>query len=90
LESTGDDESSARVEDDESNEAKDEKTHSNITDNAMVETTDEESERDLDDDQMMAMDDQLALIFKDRAKKRKGKGMLSRLVQAAGVNKYVS
>lgn len=45
----------------------------------MAETADEESERDLDDDQMIAMDDELALMFKDRVKGKKDKGALSRL-----------
>lgn len=49
---------------------------------ATVETADEESERELDDDQMMAMDDELALLFKDRVNRRKDKGVLSCLAQA--------
>ena len=55
---------------------------------AMDETTDEESERELDDDQMMAIDDELALLFKDRVKRRKDKGVLSCLAQAASVDGY--
>jgi hypothetical protein len=55
---------------------------------AMDETTDEESERELDDDQMLAVDDELALMFKDRVNRRKDKGVLSCLVQAASVNGY--
>jgi hypothetical protein len=54
----------------------------------MAEMADEESERDLDDDQMIAMDDELALMFKDRVKGKKDKGALSRLEQAAGVDGY--
>ena len=50
---------------------------------AMDDTAEEESERELDDDQMMAMDDELALMFKDRVNRRKDKGVLSRLGQAA-------
>jgi hypothetical protein len=50
---------------------------------AMDETADEESERELDDDQMMAMDDELALMFKDRVNRKKDKGVLSCLAQAA-------
>jgi hypothetical protein len=49
---------------------------------AMDEIADEVSERELDDDQMMAMDDELALMFKDRVNRRKDKGVLSRLAQA--------
>lgn len=56
--------------------------------NTMAKMVDEGSERDLDDDQMMAMDDQLALIFKDRAREKNVKGVLSRLVQAASVDGY--
>ncbi len=52
----------------------------------MSEMADEESERELDDDQMMAMDDELALMFKDRVKGKKDKGVLSRLVQTAKVD----
>jgi DNA polymerase phi len=55
---------------------------------AMDETADEESERELDDDQMMAMDDELALMFKDRVKGRKDKGVLSCLAQAASFDEY--
>lgn len=54
----------------------------------MAETADEESGRDLDDDQMIAMDDELALMFKDRVKGKKDKGALSRLEQATGVDGY--
>lgn len=53
---------------------------------AMDETTDEESERELDDDQMMAMDEELALMFNDRVKRRKDKGVFSCLAQAASVD----
>jgi len=53
---------------------------------ATAEATDEESEGDLDDDQMMMMDDQLALMFKDRAREKKSKGVLSRLVRVAHVD----
>jgi len=55
---------------------------------AMGETADEASERELDDDQMMAIDDELALMFKDRVKRRKDKGVLSCLVRAASVDGY--
>lgn len=41
---------------------------------ANAEMADEVSERDLDDDQMMMMDDQLALMFKNRAREKKSKG----------------
>lgn len=78
--------SSAGVEDRESDETNDEGPGNIITENsqtkgigAMAETADEESERDLDDDQMIAMDDELALMFKDRVKGKKDKGALSRL-----------
>ncbi len=52
----------------------------------MAETADEESVRELDDDQMMAMDDELTLMFKDRVKGRKGKGVFSRFEQPASVD----
>ena len=55
---------------------------------AMDETADEESERELDDDQMMAVDDELALMFKDRVKRRKDKGVLTCLTQAASLDGY--
>lgn len=55
----------------------------------MAETTDEESERDLDDDQMIAMDDELALMFKDRVKGKKDKGGLSHLAYASGVDEHL-
>ena len=54
----------------------------------MDETVDEESGMELDDDRMMAMDDELALMFKDRVKKRKDKGVPSRLAQVASVDGY--
>ena len=47
---------------------------------ATAETADEESEKDLNDDQMMMMDDQLALMFQDRARERRSQGVLSRPV----------
>ena len=53
---------------------------------ADAETADEASEKDLDDDQMMMIDDQLALMFKDRAREKKSKGGLSRLVLVAHVD----
>lgn len=96
LESDGNREelSSARVEGGESDETQDEEPTS-ITEIpqtkgivAMDETADEESEGEFDDDQMMAMDDDLALMFKDRVKRRKDKGVLSCLAQAASVNGY--
>jgi len=72
---------SSGVEDDEGDKAEDEGLRDNIIRasqtkgvDTTAETADEESERDLDDEQMMAMDDQLALIFKDRATRKKGKG----------------
>jgi hypothetical protein len=84
--------SSAEVEDRES-ETKDEGLRNNITEisptksiGGMAETAEEESERDLDDDQMIAMDDELALMFKDRVKGKKDKGALSHLAQAASVD----
>lgn len=86
--------SSAGVEGGESDETQDEELKS-ITEVpqtkgivAMDETTDEESERELDDDQMMAMDEELALMFNDRVKRRKDKGVFSRLAQAASVDGY--
>ncbi|KAI0288393.1 DNA polymerase phi-domain-containing protein [Multifurca ochricompacta] len=48
-------------------------TWANSTD-AKGDMSGEESEAGPDDDQMLAMDDQLALIFKDRAREKKGKG----------------
>jgi hypothetical protein len=84
--------SSAEVEGGESDESQDEEFTSTTeipqTNGivAMDETADEESERELDDDQMMAMDDELALMFKDRVKSRKDKGVLSCLAQAASVD----
>jgi hypothetical protein len=55
---------------------------------AMDETADEESERELDDNQMMAIDDELALMFRDRVKRRKDKGVFSCFPQAASVDGY--
>jgi DNA polymerase phi len=85
---------SAGVEGGESDETQDEELNS-ITEVfqtkgivAMDETTDEESERELDDDQMMAMDEELALMFNDRVKRRKDKGVFSCLAQAASVDGY--
>jgi hypothetical protein len=84
---------SSGVEDRESDETKDEGLRHNITETSqtkdiggMAETAEEESERDLDDDQMIAMDDELALMFKDRVKGNKDKGALSYLAQAASVD----
>jgi DNA polymerase phi len=86
--------SSAGVEGRESDETKDEGLRCNITEisqtkgiGGMAESAEEESERDLDDDQMIAMDDELALMFKDRVKGKKDKGGLSHLAQAASVDK---
>ena len=45
----------------------------NCTDSS-VEPSDEGSEPELDDDQMMAIDDQLAQLFKDRIRGKKNKG----------------
>ena len=45
----------------------------NCTDSS-VESSDEGSEPELDDDQMMAIDDQLAQLFKDRIRGKKSKG----------------
>jgi DNA polymerase phi len=85
----------AGIEDRESDDTKDEglgNTNTEIPQTkcffAIAETTDEESERDLDDDQMIAMDDELALMFKDRVKGKKDKGALSRLVQAACIDRH--
>lgn len=71
--------SSAGVEGGESDETRDEGLTS-ITEIpqtkgivAMDESADEESGRELDDDQMMAIDDELALMFKDHVKRRKDK-----------------
>lgn len=94
LESGGNCDKSSSVEGGESDETQDEELTSiaeipqtkGIV--AMDETADEESERELDDDQMMAVDDELALMFKDRVNKRKDKGVLSCLAQAASVNGY--
>lgn len=84
--------SSAGVEGGESDETQDEEL-TGITETpqkneivAMDETADEESERELDDDRMMAMDDELALMFKDRVKRRKDKGVHSCLTQATSVD----
>lgn len=52
---------------------------------ATAEAADGESEKDLNDDQMMMMDDQLALMFQDRARQRRSKGAPSRLVRVAHV-----
>jgi len=86
--------SSAGVEGGESDETQDEELTS-ITEILqskgivpMDETADEESEGEFDDDQMMAMDDELALMFKDRVKRRKDKGVLSCLAQVASVDGY--
>jgi hypothetical protein len=88
--------SSAGVEDHASDETNDEGPRNNITEvlqikdiGVMAETTDEESERDLDDDQMIAMDDELALMFKDRVKGKKAKGGLSHLAYAVGVDEHL-
>lgn len=87
--------SSAGVEGGESDETQDEELTS-ITEIhqtkgivAMDETSDEESGREFDDDQMMAMDDELAFMFKDRVKRRKDKGVLSCLAQVASVDGYL-
>jgi hypothetical protein len=42
--------------------------------NSSVDLYDEEYEPELDDDQMMAIDDQLAQLFKDRIRGKKSKG----------------
>jgi hypothetical protein len=73
----------------------DEENNENITENpqiqyvdAIAEMADEESRADLEDDQMMAMDDQLTMIFKDRARGRKSKGAQSCIVQVMSVDEY--
>lgn len=87
--------SSAGVEDGESDEIQDEELMgvTEISQKkgivAMDETADEESESGLDDDRMMAMDDELALMFKDRVKRRKDKGVLSCLAQADSFDGYL-
>jgi DNA polymerase phi len=89
-----DDEPSTGIEDSESDEEKDEENNEHITEilqtqylGSTAETTDEGSERDLDDDQMIAMDDKLAIIFRDRAGERKSKGVQSR-IQVASVDEH--
>ena len=49
---------------------------------------DEGTEGDLDDDQMMAMDDQLAMMFKDQASEKKSKGAPSRILQGIGFDEH--
>jgi len=68
------------AEDDQNDQAEDEELSDKIMKTSqtkgvgtIAEAADEESEGDLDDEQMMAMDDQLALIFKDKARRKKGK-----------------
>jgi DNA polymerase phi len=70
----------AEIEGDESDRETDEQLGDDITEilqhNHISATVESADEMDLDDDQMMAMDDQLALIFKDRARGTKEKGAL--------------
>ena len=86
--------SPAEVEAGESDETQDEELTSTAETSqingivATDETADEESEGEFDDDQMMAMDDELALMFKDRVKSKKDKGALTCLAQVACVDGY--
>jgi DNA polymerase phi len=86
-----DDKSSTSVEDSESVAANNgemnnmSETLQTIYIDATAESAEEESENDLNDDQMMMMDDQLALMFQDRAGERRSKGTPSRLARVAHV-----
>jgi DNA polymerase phi len=90
-----DDDESSSIGDSESDEAIDGENNDSITEilqaqhvNVNAETANEWTEGDLDDDQMMAMDDQLAMMFKDRASEKKSKGAPSRIVQATGFDEH--
>jgi hypothetical protein len=89
------DEDESSIGDSESDEAIDEENSDNIIGhlqaqyvNVIAERADEETEGELDDDQMMAMDDQLAMMFKDRASEKKSKGAPSRVLQVNSFDEH--
>lgn len=61
----------------------------NSTD-SLVDSSDEGSDPELDDDQMMAVDDQLAQIFKDRIRGKKSKGSQTLPTFVAYADDYLS
>lgn len=91
----GPDDDESSIGDSESDEAIDEENNDNIIENlqaqyvnVIAEMADEGTEGDLDDDQMMAMDDQLAMMFKDRESEKKSKGAPSRILQVNGFDEH--
>jgi DNA polymerase phi len=81
----------AEIEGDENDRETNEELGDDITEilqhNHISATVESADETDLDDDQMMAMDDQLALIFKDRARATNGKGTLPPLTPFSSTNR---
>ena len=60
----------------------------NNTIDSSVDSSDEGSDPELDDDQMMAVDDQLAQIFKGRIRGKKSKGSQTYPILVACVDNY--